>query len=299
MIDLPVDFFMLGLPALGFRRGMLRGFSSAAAVACLSLLVSAIPPACCAQIPAQPSGPALLKMRVEGNAVTAEIRNAPLQQVLEELAARTGIVFEVGTQDNPPLAISLYRSPLQEAIQRLVGNNNALFYFGRDTAGQEKIELVRVFSRSNKPAQPSLRYIGTGKITKTLEDTIENPEQALKALAESKQVDVRQKAIEVLVAAKGDVAIQALTAALADDAPEVRVAAIEGLAGLGARSVLPEIVKCLKDPQPGVRQSAITAIALLGDADNIKDLKPMSKDKDASVAAAADVALRKLAARRL
>jgi HEAT repeat protein len=153
--------------------------------------------------------------------------------------------------------------------------------------------------RSNKTQQQaSLRYIGTGAVTKTGDDTVDNPEQALRALAESKNPETRQKAVEILVAAKGVAAVQALTMAVEDEAPEVRAAAIEGLASLGERNALPKIVHHLKDPHPGVRQSSINAVALIGDAENLNDLRPLGRDKDKSVAAAADIAIKKLSMHR-
>jgi len=246
----------------------------------------------------QPTGPVYMKIRAEGDEVTADIRNTPLQQVLAEIAARTGVVFEIQSQENPPISISLYRVGLQEGIQRIVSSENSIFYYGKDVAGQSRIEYVRVFPRANQPTQPSLLYIGTGTVTKSGDDTVDTPEQAVKVLTESQNLEVRQKAIEVLVKAKGDVAILALEAALADSAPEVRVAAIEGLVSLGVRSALPSIVLSLKDKHPGVRQSAIVAVALMGDSENVKDLKPLSRDPDASVAAAADLAIRKLSSAR-
>jgi hypothetical protein len=241
--------------------------------------------------------PAEMKIRVEEGWVTGEIRFTPIQKVLEELAARSGIVFEVPMQDDDPVTVTFYKVTVQEAIQRLTGTSNSIIYYG-DVAGGSRIQMVRIFSRGGKTPQPSLRYIGTGAITKTDEDTVDTPEQAIKALAENKKVDLRQKAVEVLVAAKGEAAIQALTQAVNDNAPEVKVAAIEGLATLGARSAMPQILKSLGDPHPGVRQSAIVAVALLGDAENLKVLRPMRKDPDASVASAAETAIKKLSARR-
>jgi acylphosphatase len=271
--------------------------------ACSSLLFSAargmpqLPPR--AQPNPNPAAtPGVMKMRVDEGRVTGEIQAVPIQQVLEELAARTGIVFEVPAQENDPVSITFYKVTVQEAVQRLVGASNSMIYYTRDETGTNRIQRVRIFSSPGKNPQPSLRYIGTGTVTKTGDDTVDTPDQALKVLAESKKVDLRQKAVEVLVAAKGDAAVQALTQAVNDTAPEVRVAAIEGLATLGARSALPQILKSLRDPHPGVRQSAIVAVALMGDAVNVKDLRPLSKDPDASVAAAADTAIKKLATRR-
>ena len=227
----------------------------------------------------------VMKMRVEEGRVTGEIQAVPIQQVLEELAARTGIVFEVPAQENDPVSITFYKVTVQEAVQRLVGTNNSAIYYDRDETGANRIQKVRMFSRPGRSPQPSLRYIGTGTVTKTGDDTVDTPDQALKVLVESKKVDLRQKAIEVLVAAKGDAAVQALTQAVDDPAPEVKAAAIEGLAALSARSALPQILKRLRDPHPGVRQSAIVAVALMGDALTLKEPQPLSKDPDASVAA--------------
>jgi hypothetical protein len=242
--------------------------------------------------------PAYSRLRVESELVTAEIQNTPLPQVLEEFAARSGIVFELAIQDVTPVSVSFYRVSLREAVERLVSGYNSMFYFSPDATGQSRISLVRIFPREHKPQQQaSLRYIGTGSVTKTGEDTIDTPDQALRVLAESDNVTLREKAIEVLVVSGGEPAILAVTNALDDKAPEVKVAAIEGLAGMGVRNALPQIIKALKDPHPGVRHSAITAIALLGDVENLKDLRPMGRDKDASVAAAAELAIKKLSLR--
>ena len=236
----------------------------------------------------------LMKIRVEEGHVTADLRDALLQNVLEELAAQTGVVFEIPVQVNPPVSVSLYRVALREAIQRMVAGNNAFFYYEQDASAGSRIQLVRIFGRTKGEA--SLRYIGTGAPTKRAEDPMETPEQALKALEESTSLEKRQKAVEMLVAAKGETAIQGLTKVLRDPAPEMRVAAIEGLAGMGVRSAIPQFQQALKDGHPGVRLSAVQAIALLGDATHVKDVEPLARDKDGAVAAAAQIAVRKLSA---
>ena len=247
--------------------------------------------------PGQPQvqKPAVQKIRVDGDRVTADISDSPLQNVLQELADRTGIIFEVRSQENPLVSIHLNRISLQEAIQRIASGCDTIFLYDQDKPESERITLVRVFPRTNPIVQPSIIYLGTGAVTKSNED-VETPEQALKVLAESTSVEAREKAIEILVGTKSESAVAALKNSLADPAPEIRVAAIEGLAALGARGALPGILKCLKDANPGVRQSATTAVALLGDAKNVKDLKPLSADRDASVAAAAEIAIQKLSA---
>jgi len=250
------------------------------------------------QNPALANLPVILKIRYEDDRVTADMRNAPIQQALEELAARTGVVFEVSSTDNDPISISLFRISLQEAVQRIVGPGNSIAYFGRDESGLDRLLFVRVLARKNPNAPTSLRYLGVGAITKTVEDVVETPDQAIKALATSDSVDLRQKAIETLAASKSELATAALTIALDDPAPEVRVASVEGLAGLGARPVLPKIVGLLKDEHPGVRRSAIVAIALLGDATSLRDLRPMGKDPDPSVVAEAETAIKQLSTRR-
>lgn len=248
--------------------------------------------------PAGPPEPASLKMRLEGQDLVADVRNTPLQQILEELAAWTGTVFEIDSQENPPISITFYRVSLQEAVQRLTGNNNSITYFERDETGQSRLSFVRIFARAPRALPPSLRYIGTGAITKRSDDLVDSPERALAVLAGSTSLVARQKAIEVLVSTKDAAAIQALKLVLTDPAVEIRVAAIEGLASLSAHDALPQILPALKDAHPGVRQSAILAVGLLGDASNVQDLKPLLRDPDSSVAASAVMAIQKLSARR-
>jgi len=208
-------------------------------------------------------------------------------------------VFEIETQQNPAVSQILEKEELTEAIKRILGGtSDSIFRFTKDAGGKDVVGLVRIFPRDKEPQQPGLRFIGLGKVTKTGEETAESPEQAATILAESNDLEQRQKAIEVLAMSRSDLAVQALTKALGDPAPEIKAAAIDGLAGQGSSTALPKIVLALKDKHPGVRQSAIAAIVLLGDASNVKDLKPLSKDSDASVAMAAEMAIRKLSAQQ-
>jgi hypothetical protein len=259
------------------------------------------PPVQIPQFPVPPRGqqqnekPAVLKMRVEAGRVTAEILDCPLQNALKELADRTGIIFEVRSQDNPLVSVNLDRVPLQEAVQRIASGSDTMFFYAEGVPGSEKISMVRIFPQGNEPVQPGIVYLGTGAVTKTGDGT-DSPEQALKVLEESASVEEREKAIETLAAVKNDASIEALAKAVSDPAPEIRVAAIEALAALQARAALPAVLRGLKDTHPGVRQSAANAVGVLGSAKDLRQLKPLTADKDAGVAAAAELAVRKLLA---
>jgi hypothetical protein len=237
--------------------------------------------------------PAVLNLRLENGRVTATIANCPVQKALQELADRTGIIFEVRSQENPLVSVNLYGVSLEEAIERIAPGFNSIFSYSNDPHDPGHITLVQVFPRIEKSPQPGIIYLGSGKIIKSNED-LETAEQALKILAEGKGTEQKERAVEILVNAKGEEAIKALIKALSDPEPAIRVAAIEGLATLNAQAALPVILKGLKDRNPSVRQSAATATALLGTAQNLKDLRPLSTDKDAGVAAAAETAIRKL-----
>lgn len=236
----------------------------------------------------------LLKMRVEDGRITADITDSPFQTVLQELADRTGVIFEARSQENPLISIHLQSVPLEEAIQRIASKDNALYLYGReDEPG--RITMVRLYPRSGPVIQPGIVYLGTGAVTKA-NFTVETPEQALQALSSNASIQERETGISILVRSRGDAAVKALMNCVTDPAPEIRVAAIEGLGAMGVRAALPLILKGLKDTHPGVRQSAATAVAMIGTPVNLKDLRPLSFDRDAGVAAAADVAIRKLTA---
>lgn len=115
-------------------------------------------------------------MQIQDGKVTASIRAATLQQVLEELAARSGIVFEIQSQDNPLVSITLMEVSLPEAIQRIASADDLIFYHGQDSSGRSTIQLVKTYPRAEVPLQPSIRYIGSGVITKTGEDSGESSE---------------------------------------------------------------------------------------------------------------------------
>lgn len=248
----------------------------------------------------QPGAPAqqnkgIIKIKVEDDKVTADVTEARLQDVLLELAERTGVIFEIRTQDNPPVSIHIQNIPLPETIQRFASGSNAIFQYG-EGAESERLKYVRIFPRTPQVQQPGLFYLGTGVVTKN-NNTVETPEQAVQVLttnAGNASLEDREKGIEVLTKTKNETAVKTLMICIGDPAPEIRAAAIEGLAAMGTRAALPSIIKSLKDSHPGVRQSATTAVALLGDTTNVRDLKPLTFDKDASVAGAAEIAVRKL-----
>jgi hypothetical protein len=246
-------------------------------------------------IPNQSAGPKIitlkLDMRVIEGKVTADIVNCPLQKALQELADRTGIIFEFRSHDNPTVAVHLDKIPMDEAIQRIAPSHNAVFSYEPDG----RIKKVRVFPRTGAVQQPSLVYLGSGAITKTNDD-VDTPDQAIRALAGNARLEMKEKAIGILAKNKSEEANKALIGALTDPAPEIRTAAIGGLVEFQNHDALPEILKCLKDADPKVRLSAATAVALLGTSKNIPDLKPLSADKDTSVASEADKAITKWSA---
>jgi hypothetical protein len=241
----------------------------------------------------QPQQPYVLRLHVDETGVMAEILNCPLQTVLQELAARTGIIFEIRTQDNLPVSLRPNQSlDMTEFVKRVASGCNTQFFYSQE--GPPHIALVRIFPRVALP-QPSVVYLGSGAVTKYNDDFF-NPGQAFRVLQESKNPEAREKAINYLVSNKSEGSIEVLMKCHSDPEPRIRMAAIEGLAALNAHSALPAIIKSLKDSQASVRQSAVTAVALIGDYANIRDLKPLTFDKDANVVTAANIAIQKLSA---
>jgi hypothetical protein len=237
--------------------------------------------------------PYVLKLYVDEAGVMAEILNCPLQTVLQNVAERTGIIFEMRVQDNLPVSLRPNQSlELTEFIKRIASGSNTQFFYSQGES--PRIALVRIFPRTELP-QPSVVYLGTGEVTKGNDDFF-NPGQALRVLQESKSAEAREKAINYLVLNKNEGSADVLIKCISDPEPKIRVAAIEGLASLSARSALPAIIKSLKDSQPSVRQSATAAVALIGDYKNVRDLKPLTYDKDANVVTAANIAIQKLSA---
>ncbi len=247
--------------------------------------------------PRQPPdpAPAILKMHVEDGAVTAEIQNSPMQNVLQELAERTGIIFEVRYSENSLISLRLDGIPLPEAIKRIAADNNTIFFYSPGVSEPERITLVQVFPRENPSPQPGIVYLGTGTITKTNTGVV-TFDQAIKVLAESTDIEEREWAVEFLIAERSEEAAQALMKAVSDPAPEIRIAAIQGLAIMEARSGLQHVLSSLNDSHPEVRRNAAIAVGALGNAENLADLQSLTADADAGVVAAAEMAMTKLSA---
>lgn len=237
--------------------------------------------------------PESMRMRVEDGQVFSDLSSVPLQKALLELADRTGIIFEVRSQDNAPVSVHLSGISISEAVERIAAERNIMFFYDKDAS--ERISRVRVLPRTSPLQQPGLLYLGTGMVTKSSAE-IRTPEQARKVLGAGADMNDRERALKFLVAGKSSDAIPALTHALSDAAPEIRAAAIEGLAVLNSRRSLPAILRSLKDEHPDVRRSAVAAVALFGTAGNVKDLKPLTSDNNSAVVAAAESAIRKLSA---
>ena len=93
-------------------------------------------------------------MRVEEGKVTADITDTALQVVLQELAERTGLIFEVRSQDKPPFPYTCSMF-LQEAIQRIASGNNAIFLDGQ---GEESTKLTSSANFSPTSPVPTACY---------------------------------------------------------------------------------------------------------------------------------------------
>jgi hypothetical protein len=241
--------------------------------------------------PIIPAIPAVQKIRVIEGKVFADITASPLQTVLQELADRTGILFEVQSQHNPPVSVHLTGIPVAEAIERIVTDSNIIYIYNESDSTQ--VSLARILPRANTTLQPSILSLGTGVVTK-FNIEINTSEQAQKVLSSTADLDDRKKAIGFLVMEKGKSSTPALMEVLDDSAPEIRIATIDGLAALKSYKALPGILDALKDSDPEVRKSAVSAVALLGTSRNIKDLKPLTFDKNFQVSAAAETAIQKL-----
>ncbi len=126
--------------------------------------------------PTQNVIPSSLSVQVKDGKINASIKNVPLQQVLEELALRSGIIFQIQSQDNPAVSITLQGVSLTEAIQRIASADDLIFYHGMNSSGQNVIQLVKIYPRGEVPQQPSIRYIGSGAVTRTNEDSGGNPQ---------------------------------------------------------------------------------------------------------------------------
>ncbi len=253
--------------------------------------------------PSEYSGRLVLSVR--GELLSAKIEGVPLEIVLAELARQAQVKVSVAESVMGELvSIELENLPLEQGIRQILYDKDyALRYrdqpaSSRGHGGPTVMEIHVVGARA-KPAQPATsatsipigrsRTVGVANAQDGDVPTV----ASLVAAVNTANPKARREAVEALVGAGDDVAVDTLGQLVLNDA-EVRETAAMTLAGMGSSKALGMLGQILGDSRPDVRRNAAEAIASIGGEQALMLLRGSLTDVDAGVQVVAASALNML-----
>ena len=247
-----------------------------------------------------------LVLSVQGERLSAKIEAVPLEIVLAELARQTQVkVSVVESVKGELVSVQLENLPLEQGIRQILHDKDyALGYSdqpatSRGHGGPTVIEIHVVGARS-KPAPHNTTSTASewNRSTRDLgmdsgQDGDAPTVASLLAAVNTANLEARHEAVEALVAAGDDVAVDTLGQLALNDA-EIRDTAIMTLAGMASSKALWKLGQFLSDGRPDVKRSAAEAIASIGDEQALMLLQGSLADADPGVQAVAASALNML-----
>jgi hypothetical protein len=271
-----------------------------------------------------------LAVTVADGRLSVRLGEAPLEAVLEAIAAQTDVAITVRGDPGTVHAQAFADLPLDAGIRRLAGARRLLMFF-RDEGDRRAVpRLIAVRVYGDRPAADLAR---ARPLTRTLGKAAQKPtptpgppappppgyqelaskdktsrlgairglarqadEAALEMLgalaAHDADATVRRIAATALGNIGGEAVVPALEAALADADVEVRIQAMRGLHAIDPEAAAAPLGELvLGDPDPGLRRQAINLLATLRGEEAHATVELAASDPDDSVRQVAEKAL--------
>ncbi|PYN94779.1 MAG: hypothetical protein DMD91_27030 [Candidatus Rokuibacteriota bacterium] len=201
-----------------------------------------------------------VSIQVSGGRMTAQLKNAPLKDVLAVLARQTGITVVV----HPPavsgerLTIDVRRLPVEEGVRRILRNTNALFVYSSLT-----LQAVHVYGQSVGASQSRPVALPTPAASGKAMDTDRTADEmaaadATAALLDARITSLRKRAATTLGDTYDASAIGPLAQALSqDDDATVRLSVVKAMGRLRSEQAVASLAGALSaDPDLDVRRGA-------------------------------------------
>lgn len=198
-------------------------------------------------------------VKVEGDRLTVKLVQAPLRDVLQEIAQQSGLRILLDPAINGRLSLAFSSLPLEAGLRRLLGDRSVLFlYTSPGEEGGVKLEEVWVYaSRQAEPLQHEPPSVGGGDVAQPLREMLMDPEPA-------------QRIAAALALAEGEqagVALGVLLDLLNQKEPSLREEALAALQAFDAVPVEPIARVALSDKKPSLRLQALTLLGQMAEAD--------------------------------
>jgi hypothetical protein len=266
-----------------------------------------------------------LTVTVAEGRLSVRVAEAPLEAVLEAIAAQTDVAITIRGDPGTVRSQAFADLPLDLGIRRLAGERGLMMMFARadDRGAPGRLQEVRVYGdrpsddvarprhpltrtlgriaaeppRLEPPSYEELAKKGKPERLMTLRMLARQQDDAAIAIlgalaAQDPDATVRRIAATALGNIGGETAAAALEPALADADVEVRIQAMRGLHVIGGEAAAGPLGElALGDVDPGLRRQAVHLLATLRSDAAWSTIELTSSDPDASVREAAEEAL--------
>lgn len=260
----------------------------------------------------------VVEVDVRGDALTVDVRGAPLAELLRTIATKAGIDLTFRGDIDTVVAESFAGLPLEEGIRRLARGHSVtatyavsteaptrevltgIWVVGRATA----IDSARAPEGEDSPSATADPFVARiGEIRNLADEAGRGNEAAAVRLVDvsvsEPEVRVREQAVAALARIAGPLVEPALTVALDDAEPSVRVRAVRGLRGTGTETAVASLARAsTDDADPEVRLAALSALMSFPGPTMVQGLVRAVADPDGRVRDAAARGLTWWSARR-
>jgi hypothetical protein len=250
-----------------------------------------------------PPDPSVSGIRVHGGRVTADVHDAELVDVLEQLANAAGFHLTIaGNLARGRVTAAVTSASIEHTLHTFLQDQEMmLVYEPSGAAGDAKLVEVTVFAAPASAvarydqgvAQRSMLLTEISRLSRAANDT-----RAVAMLGEfattAPDPIVRGAAVSALARTGGPATLAVLLRAAADGSPYVRVRAAHALAAVqGAAAAATLSTLLLRDADVGVRRAAASALARLPDDASTSALAGAMADADPVVQTEARRALQR------
>ncbi len=224
-------------------------------------------------------------VRFANDALTVEVKDAPLEEVLREVARQSGLSIVWYGTISESISISFQRLSLEKALTRILRNHSFALAYSQAREGPSKDARLRELWIIPKGAKGA-PVPSTVVVSKTEEDLLR--EEAtdfalLRAALRSDDSWEREDAVEALAEIGRPEAVQFLRPALRDEDEDVREAAIAALANIGGDEAALALAIVLQDEDEWFREEAVEALGEIGGESAIRLLEQALEDENEDV----------------
>jgi hypothetical protein len=231
---------------------------------------------------------------VDGGRVTVDVRDAELEDVLEQIATGSGFRLKTAGQLGT-VTIAFTGLSLERALRRLARDHELMLVYGA-TAAARGASLLEVSVFAAPPSRSALDRLGSGSALERAAllaeiDRLGRPggdgrgvPRLTELLARAPDPSVRARAAQALGRVGGAGAGPPLTGALSDQAASVRLQAAYALRSVAGPAAIPALGGLLlADPNAAVRRAAARMLGAMPDPAATAALDAAVTDADAGV----------------